>query len=81
MTHGVKVNDLVINSFWCKGPAWLPFVNLWPSQRYEVVVYEITAERGPDPVKVESLFETKKSSLDKIFRVNKCFPVFEQFIV
>ena len=70
VTRGVKVNDLVTNSFWFKGPAWLPFVNLWPSQKDEVVVYEITAERRTDPVEVECLFETKKySSLDKIFRV------------
>ena len=70
VTRGVKVNDLVTNSFWFKGPAWLPFVILWPSQKDEVVIYEITAESRPDPVEVECLFETKKySSLDKIFRV------------
>ena len=56
VTRGVKVNDLVTNSFWFKGPAWLPFVNLWPSQKDEVVVYEITAERRTDPVEVECLF-------------------------
>ena len=70
VTHGVKVKDLVTNSFWFKSPAWLPFVNLWPSQKDEVLVYEIMAERRTDPVEVECLFETKKySSLDKIFRV------------
>ena len=52
VTRGVNVKDLITNSFWFKGHAWLPFVNLWPSQKDEVVVYETTAERRTDPVEV-----------------------------
>ena len=72
LTRGVRVNDLLTNSLWFKGPAWLPCVNSWPSQKPDVVVYEITAERRYDPIAVECLFETKEySSLDKIFRVTR----------
>ena len=72
LTRGVKVEDLVSDPLWLKGPAWLPCESSWPSQKDEVVVYEITAERQIDPVKVESLFEVKEfSSLEKVFRITK----------
>ena len=72
VTRGVKVEDLVSNPLWLKGPNWLTCESLWPSQKDEVVVYEITAERQIDPVKIECLFEVKKfSSLEKIFTITK----------
>ncbi|XP_064087333.1 uncharacterized protein LOC135201986 [Macrobrachium nipponense] len=70
--RGVEVKDLVSNSLWFKGPSWLPRESLWPSQKDEVVVHEITAERQIDPVKVECLFEVREcSSLEKIFMITK----------
>ena len=72
LTRGIKVNELANSYLWFKGPTWLPFPDLWPSQKDEVVVYEITAERQSHPVTVECLFDTKKySSLEKIFRITK----------
>ncbi|XP_064085400.1 uncharacterized protein LOC135200724 [Macrobrachium nipponense] len=61
VTRGVEVKDLVSNSLWFKGPSWLPCEGLWPSEKDEVVVYEITAEGQIDPVKVECLFEKPHS--------------------
>ncbi|XP_064081903.1 uncharacterized protein LOC135198264 [Macrobrachium nipponense] len=72
VTRGVEVKDLVSNSLWFKGPSWLPCESLWPSQKDEVVVYEIIAQRQIDPVKVECLFEVREcSSLEKIFMITK----------
>ena len=72
VTRGVKVEDLVSDPLWFKGPTWLLDESLWPSQKDEVVVFEITAERQIDPVKAECLFEVKEcSSLEKIFTITK----------